>query len=70
MGIAASIVLIAVGAVLVWAVDATVRGFELYTAGVILLVVGVGGLLLALVFAAQAPRRRSADADDSWAVDR
>lgn len=50
MGISASLVLIAVGAVLTWAVTATVSGIDLDTVGVILMVVGAVGLLLALVF--------------------
>ncbi len=50
MGISASLVLIAVGAVLTWAVTATVSGIDLDTVGVILMVVGAVGLLLSLVF--------------------
>ncbi|HEY7732114.1 MAG TPA: DUF6458 family protein [Gaiellaceae bacterium] len=50
MGISLSIVLIAAGAVLAWAVDAEVSGFDVQVAGVILLVVGVIGLVTSLVF--------------------
>ena len=50
MGISLSIVLIAVGAILAWAVNAEVSGIDLQTAGVILLVVGVVGLIASLVF--------------------
>ena len=50
MGIGVSIFLIAVGAILTWAVNATVSGLELTTIGWILMVVGVIGLLLSLVF--------------------
>lgn len=49
MGLGASIVLVAVGAVLLWAVDASVAGVELDTVGFILLVVGIAGALLWLV---------------------
>jgi hypothetical protein len=50
MGISASLILIAAGAVLTWAVTATVSGVDVQTVGVILLVVGIVGLLLSLVF--------------------
>jgi hypothetical protein len=50
MGIGVSLVLIAAGAILTWAVNASVSGLELQTIGVILLIVGVVGLLLSLLF--------------------
>ena len=50
MGIGASLLLIAVGAVLIWAVDVSVSGIELTTVGWILLIVGAIGALLSLVF--------------------
>jgi hypothetical protein len=50
MGISASLILIAAGAVLTWAVTASVSGLDIQTVGVILLVVGVVGLLLSLMF--------------------
>ena len=50
MGISLSILLIAIGAVLAWAVNAEVSGIDIQVAGVILLVVGVIGLLASLVF--------------------
>ena len=50
MGISTSIVLIAIGAILAFAVDVTVSGLELQTVGWILLVVGAIGLLLSLLF--------------------
>ena len=40
MGMGVSLLLIAVGAVLVWAVNATVSGIEIHTIGWILLAVG------------------------------
>ena len=50
MGMGVSLLLIAVGAVLVWAVDATVSGIEIHTIGWILLAVGAIGALLSLIF--------------------
>jgi hypothetical protein len=50
VGIGVSMILIAVGAVLVWAVNATVSGLELHTIGWILLAVGALGVLLSLIF--------------------
>jgi hypothetical protein len=50
MGIGVSLILAAVGAVLIWAVDAQVSGLDLTTVGVILLIVGIAGALLSLVF--------------------
>jgi hypothetical protein len=50
MGISLSILLIAAGAVLAWAVDAEVSGVDITAVGVILLVVGIIGLLVSLVF--------------------
>ncbi len=62
MGIGASLVLIALGAILAFATDWSVSGFDLRTIGVILMIVGVLGLLLTLVV--WGPRRRSAAAPD------
>jgi hypothetical protein len=50
MTIGTSIVLIAVGAILKWAVTANVKGFDIQTAGTVLLVVGIIGLILSLVY--------------------
>jgi hypothetical protein len=50
MGIGISLLLIAAGAVLVWAVDVSVSGVELVTVGWILLIVGAVGALLSLIF--------------------
>jgi hypothetical protein len=50
MGISVSLILIAVGAILTWAVSAEVSGLDITTIGVILMVVGIAGLLLSLVF--------------------
>jgi Domain of unknown function (DUF6458) len=50
MGIGISIFLIAVGAILAFAVTATVTGIELATVGWILMIVGGLGLVLSLLF--------------------
>jgi Domain of unknown function (DUF6458) len=50
MGISLSILLVAVGAILTWAVSVEVSGVDLTAVGVILMVVGILGLLLSLVF--------------------
>ena len=50
MGLGVSIFLIAVGAILTWAVNATVSGLELNTIGVILMIVGILGLVLSMIF--------------------
>jgi hypothetical protein len=56
MGIGTSLFLIAIGAILKFAVDATVSGIEIATVGVILMVVGVVGLLISLFLLASARR--------------
>ena len=50
MGIGVSLILIAVGAILTWAVNASVSGVDINTVGVILMVVGALGLVLSLMF--------------------
>ena len=50
MGIGVSLILAAAGAILIWAVDAQVSGIEIATVGVILLIVGIVGVILSLVF--------------------
>jgi hypothetical protein len=50
MGVGVSILLIAAGAILTWAVTATVSGVSIHTVGVILLIVGIVGLVLSLIF--------------------
>jgi beta-lactamase regulating signal transducer with metallopeptidase domain len=51
MGIGTSIFLIALGAILKYAVNAEVSGLEISTIGVILMIVGVLGLLISLLYA-------------------
>ena len=50
MGIGVSLILIAAGAILTWAVNATVSGLNIHTIGVILMVVGAIGIVLSLMF--------------------
>jgi hypothetical protein len=49
MGIGVSIFLMAVGAVLTFAVETTARGADLDTIGIILMIVGAIGLLFSLL---------------------
>ena len=50
MTIGTSIVLIAVGAILKYAVTAHVSGIDLQTVGTILMLVGILGLILSLIY--------------------
>lgn len=50
MGIGVGLILIAVGAVLAFAVDVSTSGFNLNTIGYILLIVGALGVLISLMF--------------------
>ena len=50
MGIGVSLLLIAVGAVLAFAVHVTGHGFNIHTIGVILLVVGAIGVVISMIF--------------------
>lgn len=49
MGIGTSLFLIAVGAILKWAISVNGDGFNINTIGVILMIVGVIGLLISLL---------------------
>jgi hypothetical protein len=68
MGIGVSLILIAAGAILTWAVNATVSGLNINTIGVILMVVGAIGLILSLMFWSSwggvGSRRRTTVVDD------
>jgi hypothetical protein len=57
MGIGTSLFLIAVGAILRYAVTDSISGVDLTTVGLILMIVGIVGLLIALVLLL-APRRQ------------
>lgn len=60
MTIGTSIALIAVGAILKWAVTAHVSGFNIQTAGTVLFVLGLVGLVLALIYTFGYTRRATA----------
>jgi hypothetical protein len=63
MGLGGSLFLIAVGAILRWAVSATTSGVNLQTVGLILLIVGGIGLVISLIWMAfiadRTPRARN-----------
>ena len=50
MGISVSILLIAVGAILTWGVTADADGLDVNAIGVILMIVGLLGLVISLIF--------------------
>jgi hypothetical protein len=56
MGIGVGILLIAVGAIMEFAITVNGRGFNIHTVGVILMIVGAVGILLELMLFM--PRRR------------
>jgi len=68
MGVGVSLIFIAAGAILTWAVEKTVSGIDLNAVGVILMVVGAVGLVLSLVFwsswGGAGGRRRVTTVDD------
>lgn len=68
MGIGISIVLMAAGAIMAFAVEVeSAEGFNINTIGIILMVVGAIGLLMAL--AVFGPRRRDAVVDGGTVVE-
>jgi len=50
MTIGTSIVMIAIGAILAYAVEADIQGIDIQTVGVILIVLGIIGLILSLLY--------------------
>jgi hypothetical protein len=71
MGIGVSLILIAVGAILAWAVNASVSGLDINTIGYILMIVGAIGIVLSLMFWSSwggvggGARRRTTVVDDA-----
>ena len=70
MGIGVSIFLLALGAILTFAVEASVEGLDIATVGVILMIVGAIGLLLSLMVWSSwggvgGARRRTTYVDDA-----
>jgi hypothetical protein len=64
MTIGSSIFLIAVGAILKYAVTATVAGIEIQTIGLILMIAGAIGLVIGLFLMTQERNRREVVYDD------
>ena len=76
MGLGVSLVLIAIGAILTWAVNAEVSGLDVTAIGVILMIVGLVGFLLSMLFWSSwggpgyvTGRRRTAVVDDGPVVE-
>lgn len=61
MGIGASVFLIAVGAILAFAVDVTLSGLDIAVVGYILMIAGVVGLIVSLIAASSMGRSRRDD---------
>lgn len=55
-GIGGSLFLVALGAILYWAVSVEAEGFSINTIGLILMIVGVVGLVLTVMMTANAER--------------
>lgn len=55
-GIGGSLFLVALGAILYWAVTVEAEGFSINTIGLILMIVGVVGLVLTMLMTASAER--------------
>ena len=69
MGLGTSIVLIAVGAILTYAVTFEVAGVDIQTVGTILLIIGIVGLIISLIYMF-AFNRRNEPADRTVVQDR
>ena len=50
MGLGVGIFLAAIGAILIWAVSADVSGVNIHAVGWILLIVGIVGIILSMIF--------------------
>jgi hypothetical protein len=70
VGIGTSIFLIAIGAILYFAVNADISGLEISTVGLILMIVGIVGLLISLFYTTLATRRGAAPVDRPVARER
>ncbi len=68
MGIGTSIFLIATGAILYFAVDATISGLEIQTIGLILMICGILGLVISFLLLNSS--RRGATAERTVVRDR
>jgi hypothetical protein len=63
VGIGTSIFLIAIGAILYFAVNASISGLSIATVGLILMIVGILGLIISIYFMSIATRRRDVPPD-------
>ena len=63
MTLGTSLFLVAVGAILRYAVTATVSGIDLQTVGLILMIVGVIGAIVSVIWMIVASRRRTTVTD-------
>ena len=70
MGIGTSIFLIALGAILYFAVNVDISGLEVSTIGLILMIVGILGLVISLYLMSVASRRGVATTDRPVARER
>ena len=70
MGIGTSIFMIAIGAILYFAVNASISGLEIATIGLILMILGIVGLLISLYLTSMASRRGAAPVDRPVARER
>jgi Domain of unknown function (DUF6458) len=71
LSLGVSIFLLAVGAVLTFAVDVTASGFSINTVGIILMAAGALGLVLSLLFwSSFSPYRRGAVGQDTVVEER
>lgn len=68
-GIGGSLFLVALGAILYWAVSVEAEGFNINTIGLILMIVGAVGLVLSLILTVSAERTARQD-DDVTVVER
>lgn len=62
-GIGGSLFLVALGAILYWAVTVEAEGFNINTIGLILMIVGVVGLVLTMLMTANAERTERENSD-------
>ena len=76
VGLVVSLILIAAGAILLWAVNAEPEGLDIDVVGVVLIIIGLIGFLLSLLFWSSwggpgylAGRRRTAVVDDRPVVE-
>ena len=72
MSLGTSIFLIAIGAIMRFAVHTSTSGFSIHTAGTILMIVGIVGLLISLLWltAWRDRRHRVAAVDDEYVAGR